>query len=200
MSKNRSIDFWYEFASPYSYLSAMRIEAEAARHQIVVNWKPFLLGPIFRQLGYQDSPFNAQPAKLQYMWRDMKRCCDAQGLAFKRPDPFPGNAVKAARIAILGADQNWGASFTKGVFEAYFGRGDDMACEDVLRTILTAVAADNIDDIWGLAFSDGNKARLRLQTEHASTLNIFGAPTFLRDQELFWGNDRLENALAFSPP
>lgn len=107
MAPQFSIDFWYEFASPYSYLAAMRIEAEAAQHNVLVNWKPFLLGPIFRQLGYQDSPFNAQPIKRDYMWRDMERCCTAQGLAFQRPDPFPGNGIKAARIAMLGADQSW---------------------------------------------------------------------------------------------
>lgn len=194
------LNFWYEFASPYSYLSAMRIEAVAAQHAVTVNWKPFLLGPIFREMGYQDSPFNAQPIKRDYMWRDMERCCRAQGLPFQRPDPFPGNGVKAARVAILGANQDWGPAFTKGVFEAYFGRGEDMSRDDVLKSILNTIAPDDVDQIWHQAFEDANKARLRAQTERAGTLKIFGAPMFMRDDEMFWGNDRLDSALNFKSP
>lgn len=207
---SRSIDFWYDFASPYSYMSVMRIEAEAENHNIMVNWKPFLLGPIFRQHGFQNSPFNSFPRKRDYMWRDMERCCAALGLAFTRPEIFPGNGLYAARLALIGAEHGWVANFTKAVFEAYFGHGADLSDVDMLKSVLSTVTTDDVEMLWDGAMSSGNKERLRQQTEHADALGIFGAPTFIpstqgiRDEEapleMFWGNDRLEAALAFEAP
>ena len=93
------MDFWYEFASTYSYLAAMRAEPMALSAGVRLRWRPFLLGPIFAAQGWNNSPFNIYPAKGRYMWRDMERICAARGLAFRRPDPFPQNtsAGRAAR-------------------------------------------------------------------------------------------------------
>lgn len=195
----QALEFWYEFASPYSYLSAVRIEKEAKKFDVAVQWKPFLLGPIFHNSGYEDSPFNAQPIKRDYMWRDVQRCCQIQGLNFVRPDPFPGNGLKAARLALLGMDQGWGADFSVAVYKSYFGQGDALDDEDHLKTLLSHITPNNPDDLWDLAQSSQNKSRLREQTQHAADLGIFGAPTFIRGNALFWGNDRLEMALSFKP-
>jgi DSBA-like thioredoxin domain len=97
------LTFWYEFASTYSYLSAMRIEAAAAAADVEVVWQPFLLGPIFQAQGWTTSPFNIYPAKGHYMVRDVGRMAAARGLKFHMPDPFPANALKAVRLAIIGA-------------------------------------------------------------------------------------------------
>ena len=78
------VEFWYEFASTYSYPAAMRVEARAAARGVTVRWQPFLLGPIFRAQGWDSSPFHLQPVKGAYMWRDMARICDAEGLSFVR--------------------------------------------------------------------------------------------------------------------
>jgi len=199
MSQKPSLDFWYEFASPYSYLAAMRIEAEAQKANFDINWKPFLLGPIFRQHGYQDSPFNELPTKRNYMWRDIKRCCQTQGLAFHQPDPFPCNALNAARLALLGVKLGWCPQFTRSVFEAHFGQGKDISDPNILKSILTSVTRDDVERLWDQAQSPDHKNCLRTQTEHAQSLGIFGAPTFMREQEMFWGNDRLEMALTFQP-
>ena len=90
------LSFWYEFASPYAYLSAHRIADVAEAHGVTLRWRPFLLGPIFQAQGWPDSPFNIYPAKGRYMWRDMERLSERRGLRFKRPDPFPQNGLKAA--------------------------------------------------------------------------------------------------------
>jgi 2-hydroxychromene-2-carboxylate isomerase len=89
-------EFWYEFASTYSYPAAMRVAELAGSRGVALAWRPFLLGPIFAAQGWRDSPFNIYPAKGRYMWRDMERICDGMGLPLKRPDPFPQNSLLAA--------------------------------------------------------------------------------------------------------
>jgi 2-hydroxychromene-2-carboxylate isomerase len=192
------LDFWFDFASTYSYASAMRIGPLADAAGVKIRYRPFLLGPIFKAQGWGTSPFNLYPAKGRYMWRDVERLCARLGLPFHRPDPFPQNSLMAARLALVGLDEGWGEDFCLAVFRAEFadGRGIDQA------GMLTAIAADlKIDAGRALAAatSDANKARLRAQTEEAQRLNLFGAPSFIApDGELFWGDDRLEQALAWA--
>ena len=108
-----SIEFWFEFASTYSYPAAMRIEEVAAERGREVIWKPFLLGPIFRRQGWDDSPFNLYPAKGRYMWRDLQRICKRQGIAFRRPTLFPQNGLLAARVACFFAREPWAPVFIR---------------------------------------------------------------------------------------
>ena len=121
------LTFWYEFASTYSYLSAMRIEAAAAAAGVAVTWQPFLLGPIFKAHGWSTSPFNLYPAKGRYMVRDVGRIAASRGLAFHMPEPFPANALMAARLAVIGTRQGWVAPFSRAVFEAEFALRRDIA-------------------------------------------------------------------------
>ena len=90
-------EFWYEFASTYSYPAALRVGALAEARGVSLAWRPFLLGPIFAAQGWRDSPFNIYPAKGRYMWRDVERTCEAMGVPFKRPSPFPQSSLLAAR-------------------------------------------------------------------------------------------------------
>ena len=126
------VQFWFEFASTYSYVAALRIEAVAGSRGVPFEWKPFLLGPIFRRQGWNDSPFNLYPARGRYMWRD----------------------------------------------------------QEILGTI-----GQDGSRVIGLAVSAENKERLRRETETAWELGIFGAPTCVVGAELFWGNDRMDDAL-----
>jgi len=89
----KEIEFWFEFGSTYSYPAAMRIEEVAAKRGVSVCWRPFLLGAIFKEQGWNDSPFNVNPVKGNYMWRDMERVCAAQEIAFQRPSSFPRNGL-----------------------------------------------------------------------------------------------------------
>jgi 2-hydroxychromene-2-carboxylate isomerase len=130
------LEFWYEFASTYSYLSGMRIEREAEKAGVDISWRPFLLGPIFAAQGWTTSPFNLYPAKGRYMWRDMEREAAALGLPCRRPVQFPQNSLLAARVALLGAAHSWGPAFTKGVFTAEFGEGRSISDPDLIADVL----------------------------------------------------------------
>lgn len=193
-----TLDFWYDFASTYSYLAAMRIEALAQAADIEVQWRPFLLGPIFASQGWTSSPFNLYPVKGRYMWRDLERECAKQALPLVKPDPFPQNSLNAARIAIAGREEGWTPAFTKALYRAGFGEGKPISDEGVLTAALRNADIDPSVALTS-ARSAEVKGRLRAETELAKSLGIFGAPTFVTgDGELFWGNDRLEDAIAWA--
>jgi 2-hydroxychromene-2-carboxylate isomerase len=189
-----AVDFWYEFASTYSYPAAMRVEALAQARGIALNWRPFLLGPIFAARGMADSPFNLHAAKGRYMWRDLRRVCARLGLPLRRPEPFPQNSLLAARIALALDDSNR-PEFSRAVYAAEFGVGRSIAEAATLAAILETMRL-NADEIFDRAASEIVKSRLREQTARAESLGIFGAPSLATaDGEIFWGNDRLEEGL-----
>ena len=193
-----TLDFWFDFASTYSYPAAMRIGPLAAAAGITIRHRPFLLGPIFKAQGWDTSPFNVYEAKGRHMWRDLERLCADLGLPFRRPDPFPQNGLLPARVALVGIGDGWGDEFCRAVFRAEFADGlrvDDVA---VIGGILTDLELDP-KSVLDAAQSDGIKQQLRQQTDEAQQCGIFGAPTFVTgDGELFWGNDRLERALQWA--
>jgi 2-hydroxychromene-2-carboxylate isomerase len=191
------VEFWYEFASTYSYPAAMRAEAAAKAAGVELLWRPFLLGPIFGSQGWNDSPFNIYPAKGKYMWRDMARICEAEGLALKEPVRFPQNGLKAARLALLGQDEDWGAEFSRRVYLANFAAQKDISDEAVLSEILSSLGLDAAA-LLARSNEPANKERLKAQTDEAIARGIFGAPSFLVGDELFWGNDRLDAALEWA--
>jgi 2-hydroxychromene-2-carboxylate isomerase len=188
------IEFWFEFASNYSYLSVMRIEDEARRRGVEIVWKPFLLGPILRALGMDNSPFVLQKEKGAYVWQDMIRQCRKYGLRWTRPTAFPRATVLPARIALLGADQPWIGAFCRRVMELNFVDDADINQAASLAPILTGLCLPAAD-ILERAQAEPNKRRLRDQTEEARARGIFGAPTFFVGNDMFWGNDRLDEAL-----
>jgi 2-hydroxychromene-2-carboxylate isomerase len=187
-------EFWYEFASTYSYPAAMRVAALAEARGVVLAWRPFLLGPIFAAQGWRDSPFNIYPAKGRYMWRDLERICDTLGLPLKRPEPFPQNGLLAARAA-LALDDDRRADFSRKVFSAEFGEGLPIADRATIAGLLAQAGLDP-REVLGRAESDANKALLRAEGARAVELGIIGAPCLVtEDGEIFWGNDRLEQGL-----
>lgn len=192
-----TIEFWFEFASTYSYPAAMRVERVAAEHGCEVRWKPFLLGPIFRAQGWDDSPFNIYPAKGRYMWRDLARICDEIGVPMNKPTQFPRNGLLAARICCAGANESWLPSFVRNVYTANFVHDQDIADAAVLQQCLQGLVADPAHWLTQ-AQSAEVKAQLRVNSERAGELGMFGAPSFVVGEELFWGNDRLEAALRWA--
>ncbi|MCC4113990.1 2-hydroxychromene-2-carboxylate isomerase [Aromatoleum toluclasticum] len=191
------IEFWYEFASSYSYLSVMRIEALARDAGVAVEWKPFLLGPVFLAMGWNDSPFNIYPPKGRYMWRDLARLADKYGLPFRMPSRFPRSGLLAARVALLGAEQGWVAEFSRKVMLANFAEDREIGEPEVIGAILAELGLP-VGELLAAAVTEDNKRALRRQTERAAELGMFGAPSFRVGDELFWGNDRLEDALAWA--
>jgi 2-hydroxychromene-2-carboxylate isomerase len=192
------LTFWYEFASTYSWLAAERIDALAAASGVDVRWQPFLLGPIFVAQGWTTSPFNLFPARGANMWRDMERHGMLMGLPpLTRPDPFPQNSLLAARVATV-LPEAVVPAFSRAVYRAEFTQGKPIADRAVMGELLRDCGID-ADATLAAAQSGENKAALRAAIEEARALGIYGAPSFITESgELFWGNDRLEQALAWA--
>lgn len=189
-----AIEFWFEFGSNYSYLSVMRVEEAAAQLGVQVHWKPFLLGPIFRSFGWDTSPFVLQKAKGEYVWKDMARECSKYGLPWVHPTTFPRTALLPLRVALVGAEQDWMGAYCRRMMSLNFAEDREIDSQDVVADVLAQLdlpAQRIIDE----AQSEANKLRLRQQTDAAKAKGIFGAPTFFVCDEMFWGNDRLDNAL-----
>ena len=191
------MEFWYEFASSYSYLSVMRIEGLATDAGVDVQWRPFLLGPVFLAMGWNDSPFNIYPPKGRYMWRDLARLADKYDLPFRLPNRFPRSGLLAARVALLGVEAGWVAPFSRKVMLANFAEDREIGEADVISGILSDLGLP-ARELLAAAVADDNKLALRRQTERAAELGLFGAPSFRIGDEMFWGNDRLEDALAWA--
>jgi len=192
-----SVELWFEFASTYSYPAVERIGPLAAARDVSVAWRPFLLGPIFRAQGWNDSPFNVYPVKGRYMWRDLERLCAKYGLPFRRPSAFPRNGLVAARVACAASGEPWCPEFVRRVYRANFADDRDIADAAVLTDVLQGLGQPAADVIARAAAPE-TKDALRGQTERATALGIFGAPTCVVDAELFWGDDRLEDAIAWA--
>ncbi len=191
------IEVWFEFASTYSYLTASRVEDVVRRSGLEMQWRPFLLGPIFRDKGWETSPFVLDPVKGAYMWRDMERRALQVGLPFKKPEKWPMNPILAARVATAAVNEPWCGAFVRGVFEAQYVHGQDISDARVIGTVLSDCGLEPV--FWLARANDETiKSELRIRTDEARGHNIFGAPSFIVGHELFWGDDRLEDAVAWA--
>jgi 2-hydroxychromene-2-carboxylate isomerase len=195
-TRERAVEFWFDFGSNYSYLSVMRVEELAAARRLRIIWRPFLLGPVFRGLGFDNSPFVLQKEKGAYVWKDMERQCRKYGIGLKRPSTFPRAALLAMRVALLGAGEAWMAAYCRKIMQLNFADDRDIGSMEVVREALESLGLP-AERIIADAQSDANKLRLREQTEAAVAKGIFGAPTFFVGDEMFWGNDRLDDALDY---
>ena len=191
------VEFWFDFASTYSYVAALRVEAAAEAEAIPLVWKPFLLGPLFQRQGWSDSPFNLNPVRGRYMWRDIERLCGQHGLEFRKPTIFPRRSLLPARLACAAGREPWMPEFARRVFRANFAEDRDIAATGVMSEILQALGQD-VDRWMVRALEPENKEALRAQTEQAWTLGVFGAPTFVAGAELFWGGDRMSDAFSWA--
>ncbi len=190
-----ALEFWFDFGSNYSYLTAMRIEALAAPAGVSVLWRPFLLGPIFNRLGWASSPFVEQKQKGDYVWRDMHRLADKYGIAWRKPSSFPRAAVYPMRVAAAHAEAAWLPAFCKAIFTLNFAQDQDINDNALCVRVLDQLGQDGATLVEA-AQSPANKQRLRLQSELAAQRGIFGAPFLFVGDEGYWGNDRLEDAIA----
>jgi 2-hydroxychromene-2-carboxylate isomerase len=194
---DRTLEFWYDFASVYSYVAASRIERLAEAAGVGVVRRPFLLGPIFAAQGWSTTPFALYPSKGRYMRRDVERLCAHYGLPFCAPSVLPRNSVLPAAVGMIAEREDWGSAFTHAVFRANFAFDQDISSQEVLADILSELD-QSADRCIGYASSTQGRRELRAQTQRAIDFGIFGAPTFIVSGELFWGSDRLEQALAWA--
>lgn len=193
----RRIEFWFEFASTYSYIAAARIEAAAKTAGVTASWRPFLLAPIFAAQGWTTSPFNIYEAKGRNMWRDMERLSALHGLPFTRPQQFPQNGLKAARMTLALPDGPRRGRFVHAVYAAQFSQGA-LIDDDATLDRIAAGAGEDGPALREASATADVKSALRANTDEAISKGIFGAPSFITaDGELFWGADRMEMALAW---
>jgi 2-hydroxychromene-2-carboxylate isomerase len=143
-----------------------------------------------------DSPFNLYPLKGRYMWRDLERMCEKYEIPFHRPRKFPRSGLLAARVAIMASEEPWCPRFVRAVFRANFAEDREISRPETIAEILATVGQPP-REVLQRAEAPENKQRLREQNQWAVVHGIFGAPTMIVGKELFWGDDRLEDAIAF---
>jgi 2-hydroxychromene-2-carboxylate isomerase len=184
----KSIEFFWDPASPYTYLASTQIEAVAARAGAAVVWKPFLLGKVFEATGNRMPA--ACPAKGKHLFQDVQRWAQHYGVPVGFPKVFPVNSVAALRCAIAATAQGKGADYAKAVMKAYWGDGQDISQPEVLAAVAAGLSLDGAA-LLAQTQDAAVKDVLRANTEEAVKRGAFGAPTFYVGEQMFWGNDRL---------
>jgi len=187
------IDFWFSIGSTYTYLSMMRLADIERAHGISFTWRPFNLRVITSKLG--NRPFVGKPQKLRYMWNDIKRRSQKYGINIKVPAPYPLPELERANlVAVLGQKEGWCAEYTRATYIRWFQDGLEPGTEKHMKTVLSDLGLEP-ETVLRNAASDEISAALADSTDEADRLGIFGAPSFVVDKELFWGDDRLEDAV-----
>ena len=180
------IDFYYDIASPYSYLAAARIGRLAG--DLEVRWTPFLLGGVFNATGNQ--PPASVPARAPYLLADLHRWARRHDTPFKMSTHFPAHTLLAQRVLTAAAEEER-ATLSLALFRAHWVEDRPVSSAEDLRPLL----GDRADALLSAAADPAVKDRLRSVTERAVERGAFGAPSFFVREELFWGNDRLEMAV-----
>jgi 2-hydroxychromene-2-carboxylate isomerase len=186
-----SIDFFFDFSSPFGYLASVRLEPIAAKHDREIVWRPYLMGAAMKVSGR--GALVSHPLLNDYTRHDLNRCARLYGIPFRLPDPFPVQTVAACRAFYWTVDQdaNAGKQLAQQLLRAYFIDNRNISDPDVV----VSIGADTGLDIQALkaALTDPViKERLRHKTDRAISLGVFGSPFIIVDGEAFWGNDRLE--------
>ena len=193
-----ALEFWFDFASPYSYLAAARIERAVAGTGVAVEWRPFLIGPLLARRPDRPTPFQeAPPAQARYRRRDVERCCERAGVPLRWPSTYPRGSLLATRVALLAVDEGWGAVFARAVYRANFVEDRDIGDAATVAALIEALGRPAAP-LLERATAPAHKARLAGEVERAAAKGIFGAPSFVAGDELFWGNDRLEAAVEWA--
>lgn len=191
------IDFWIEYGSTYTYLTVARIGKLAVQSGVEVRWQPFFVMPIMAELGMTQGPFLPYPSKTNYMWRDIERRAAKHRVPYARPSTYPVNSLQTARVACIGAQEGWCQSFTEKAFELHWTKNVLIGSEENLRGALLSVGQVP-DEVIARSQTREVKDQLKAQTARAKSLGVFGAPSFTVGDELFWGDDRLEEAIEWS--
>jgi len=190
-----SIDFWFSVGSTYTYLTASRLEQVAATEGVTFNWKVFSVRTIMRE--QNNAPFVGKPVKTAYMWRDIGRRAAGYGLSARLPAPYPLKELDlACRIALLGLAEGWGKPYIVASYRRWFVDGHEPAQEPNLSASLAEVG-QQATRVVARAAGDDVVETYEDNTHQARRLGIFGSPTFAVGGELFWGDDRLDDALTW---
>ena len=191
-----ALDFFFFYGSTYTYLTVMRIEDAAARAGVSVRWRPFNVRQIM--IEQNNIPFRGKPVKMRYMWRDIERRAAGYGIPFVKEPPYPVDPENlASRVGVLAATQDWCPAYTKATYRAWFIDGKGPGDPDDVAALLKGLGKD-AGAVVAAANGQAMRDKYDAETEAARTLGIFGSPTFVVNGEIFWGDDRLEDALAWA--
>ena len=189
------VDFWFTMGSTYSYLSVSRLADVERSTGVTFHWRPFHLLIILQEMKHV--PFADKPTKSAYMWRDIERRAAMYGIPMKLPVPYPAKqSVVANLVATVGMRESWGADFVRAAYRRWFQRGEETGSEPNVSESLHDIGQEP-KRVLALANSEDTKAALTAETDAARELGIFGSPTFTVGRELFWGDDRLADAISW---
>jgi 2-hydroxychromene-2-carboxylate isomerase len=189
------IDFWFTMGSTYSYLSVMRLGEVEATTGVTFRWRPFHLLIILQEMNH--IPFADKPAKSRYMWRDIARRAAMYGITARLPAPYPVKAsVTANLVALVGMSEGWGDVFVRAAYRRWFQLGEETGSEPNVSASLRDIGQDP-SRVLAVAQAAETNQRLLTETHTAKQLGIFGSPTFAVGSEIFWGDDRLGDAVSW---
>ncbi len=195
MAKNDTIDFWFSVGSTYTYLTVMRLPEIAGKSGVTFRWRPFSVRAIMKEM--DNVPFSTKPIKAAYMWRDIERRAAAYGLPVQVPAPYPlDNFDLANRVAILGAREGWCEDYVRATYKRWFQQRQPAGGEPNLSESLLEIGQDP-QRVIAEANSDEIGKAYEAATDEARSLNLFGAPSFVVRREVFWGDDRLDDAISW---
>lgn len=187
------IDFWFSIGSTYSYLSVMRIGEVEDAYGVSFNWRPFNVRHVM--IEQNNIPFKDKPIKTSYMWRDIERRADRYGLKPQIPAPYPlPGLVLANLVAQVGAEKGWAKDYARETYRRWFEKGEPAGEEPNLSASLHDIGHDP-EQILQTAQSERIENALAEATKEAMELGVFGAPSFVVGGEVFWGDDRLDDAV-----
>jgi 2-hydroxychromene-2-carboxylate isomerase len=189
------IDFWFTMGSTYSYLSVMRLGEVERASGIRFNWRPFHLLIILQEMKHV--PFADKPAKAAYMWRDIERRATMYGIPVALPAPYPAKqSIVANHVATVGMRHGWGTDFVRAAYRRWFQLGQETGSEPNVSDSLREIGQEP-QSVLALANAADTQNALMAETDVARDLGIFGSPTFAIGRELFWGDDRLKDAISW---
>ena len=193
----KDIDFYFSIGSTYTYLSVTRIIDVEKKHQIRFNWKPFSVRAIMKEMN--NIPFPKDKInKVNYMWRDIERRAESYGFFAKTPVPYPLSEFDLAnQIAILGLDKGWGTDYIRLTYKKWFQEGKEPAIDPSISEICKELGL-NKNEIVSEAKSEIFEKKYISNTDSARENKVFGSPSFIVENEIFWGDDRMEDAIAWS--
>ena len=190
----KNIDFYFSIGSTYTYLTVTRILDVEKKHQIKFNWKPFSVRAIMKEMN--NIPFPKDKInKVNYMWRDIERRAEGYGFFAKTPVPYPLSEFDLAnQIAILGLDKGWGTDYIRLTYKKWFQEGKEPAIDPSISEICKELGL-NKDEIISEAKSEIFEKKYMSNTDSARKKKVFGSPSFIVENEIFWGDDRMEDAI-----
>ena len=191
------IDFYFSIGSTYTYLTVTRILDVEKNHKVNFNWKPFSVRVIMKEMN--NIPFPKDKLnKVNYMWRDIERRAKGYGFFAKTPVPYPLTQFDLAnKLAILGLEEGWGIDYVRLTYKRWFQEGKEPAVDPSISEICNELKIDK-NKVIEKANSDKIEKEYLANTESARKNKIFGSPSFIVGNEIFWGDDRMEDAITWS--